>query len=40
VAAAVRVGARAGAVLALDVEGLDLANRRGRVVGKGGQVEK
>ncbi len=31
--------ARAGEVLALDVEDLDLANRRGRVIGKGGQVE-
>jgi integrase len=31
--------ARAGEVLALDVEDLDLANRRARVVGKGGQVE-
>jgi integrase/recombinase XerC/integrase/recombinase XerD len=31
--------ARVGEVLALDVEDLDLANRRARVVGKGGQVE-
>jgi integrase len=31
--------ARAGEVLALDVEDLDLANRRARVTGKGGQVE-
>jgi integrase/recombinase XerC/integrase/recombinase XerD len=31
--------ARVGEVLALDVTDLDLANRRARVVGKGGQVE-
>jgi integrase len=31
--------ARAGEVLALDVTDLDLANRRARVIGKGGQVE-
>jgi integrase/recombinase XerC/integrase/recombinase XerD len=31
--------ARAGEALALDVEDLDLANRRGRVIGKGGHVE-
>jgi integrase len=31
--------ARVGEVLALDIEDLDLANRRARVVGKGGQVE-
>jgi integrase len=31
--------ARAGEVLALDVTDLDLANRRARVTGKGGQVE-
>ena len=31
--------ARAGEVLALDVEDLDLPNRRARVIGKGGQVE-
>ncbi len=31
--------ARAGEVLALDVQDLDLTNRRARVVGKGGQVE-
>jgi integrase len=31
--------ARVGEVLALDVEDLDLANRRARVTGKGGQVE-
>jgi integrase len=31
--------ARVGELLALDVTDLDLANRRARVVGKGGQVE-
>src|SRR6266540_3393742 len=34
-----RALSRADEVLALDVEDLDLANRRGRVIGKGGQVE-
>jgi len=39
VAAAHKTAARANELLALDVKGLDLANRRARVHSKGGAVE-